>query len=79
MAWISAHFTTATATSPARSPYYMLYGIERIGALADRQTIGRLDWFEKGRSFIRSTQKARRLVGRPPRRRDEHRAGRSCS
>ena len=35
----------------------MLYGIERIGALADRQTIGRLDWFEKGRGFIRGTQK----------------------
>ena len=35
----------------------MLYGIERIGALADRQTIGRLDWFDKGRAFIRSTQK----------------------
>src|SRR5262249_3146553 len=37
---------------------YMLYGIERIGALADRQSIGRLDWFERGRAYIRSKQQS---------------------
>ncbi len=56
MSWISAHFTTTPPTAGI-TPYYMLYGIERMGALADRQTIGRLDWFEKGRGFIRGTQK----------------------
>src|SRR5690348_2228841 len=56
MSWISNHFTTSPPTA-GQTPYYMLYGIERIGALADRQTIGRLDWFEKGRAFIRSTQR----------------------
>jgi hypothetical protein len=56
MSWISAHFTTATPLA-GLTPYYMLYGIERIGALADRQTIGRLDWFERGRAFIRSSQR----------------------
>ena len=40
-----------------QSIYYGLYGIERIGALADRQTLGRADWYEKGRSFIRSSQR----------------------
>jgi hypothetical protein len=54
--WISANFTTQPPRA-GPSPYYMLYGIERIGALADRQTIGRLDWFEKGRAYIRSTQR----------------------
>ncbi len=34
----------------------MLYGVERIGALADKQTLGRVDWYTKGRDFIRSTQ-----------------------
>jgi hypothetical protein len=34
----------------------MLYGIERIGALAEREKIGRVDWYEKGRAFIHSTQ-----------------------
>ena len=63
MSWISAHFTTSPP-SAGLTPYYMLYGIERIGALADRQTIGRLDWFEKGRAFIRVDPEAGRLVGR---------------
>jgi hypothetical protein len=35
----------------------MLYGVERIGALADRETLGRVDWYAKGREFILSTQK----------------------
>ena len=34
----------------------MLYGVERIGALAEKQTLGRVDWYTKGREFIRSTQ-----------------------
>jgi hypothetical protein len=56
MSWISGHFTTAPPAA-GLTPYYMLYGVERIGALADKQSIGRLDWFEKGRAFIRTTQK----------------------
>ncbi len=56
MSWISGHWTTSLPTV-GRTPYYSLYGLERIGALAERQTIGRLDWFEKGRAYIRSTQK----------------------
>jgi hypothetical protein len=57
MSWISGHWTLSVP-AVGRTPYYSLYGIERIGALADRQTIGRLDWFEKGRAYIRSSQKA---------------------
>ena len=52
------NFHPATGRSLGQTPYYMLYGIERIGALADEQTIGRLDWYDKGREFIRSTQQA---------------------
>jgi hypothetical protein len=57
VSWISGHFTTAPPLAGI-TQYYMLYGVERLGALADRQTIGRLDWFERGRSYIRSSQKA---------------------
>jgi hypothetical protein len=57
MGWISANFSP-DKTIAGPSPYYMLYGIERIGALADRQLIGRLDWFERGRAYLRSTQKS---------------------
>jgi hypothetical protein len=55
MAWISANFAFTDAVV-GQTPYYMLYGIERIGALADREKIGRVDWYDKGRTFITSTQ-----------------------
>lgn len=57
MNWISANFNTTNTAIFGNSVYYGLYGIERIGALADRQTIGRIDWFDRGRAYIRSTQK----------------------
>ena len=56
MGWISSHFTTGTSAIVGQTPYYMLYGLERVGALADKQTIGRVDWYAKGRDFIASTQ-----------------------
>ncbi len=57
MSWISANFSPNNPTVTGQTPYYMLYGLERIGALSDRQTLGRLDWYAKGRAFIESTQK----------------------
>lgn len=56
MNWISANFNTNNTAIFGQSVYYGLYGIERIGALSDHQTIGRIDWFERGRAYIRSTQ-----------------------
>lgn len=55
MSWLGANFAPASAIA-GQTPYYMLYGVERIGALADRQTLGRVDWYTKGRDFILSTQ-----------------------
>jgi hypothetical protein len=57
MAWLGANFTTSQAGLIGHSIYYGLYGIERIAALADRQTIGKVDLVEKGRGFIKSSQK----------------------
>jgi hypothetical protein len=59
LAWLSGNFTTA-GNSALIGPtiYYGLYGIERIGALADRDTLGRINWFEQGRQFIVSSQQA---------------------
>ncbi|AMV39287.1 HEAT repeat domain-containing protein [Planctomyces sp. SH-PL62] len=57
MAWIGPRFNTADVRIFGKSIFYGLYGIERIGALADRQAIGRVDWFEKGGAFIRSSQR----------------------
>lgn len=56
MSWISSHFTTSPPAA-GQSPYYMLYGLERIGALSNRKSIGRLDWYERGLNFLHSTQK----------------------
>jgi hypothetical protein len=56
--WLSANFAPANPILAGQSPYYMLYGVERIGALAEKQTLGRVDWYVKGRDFIRSTQKS---------------------
>jgi hypothetical protein len=58
MAWLAANFTT-NGGDPiiGQSAYYGLYGIERIGALAGRQNLGRVDWFEQGSRMIRATQR----------------------
>src|SRR5206468_3627403 len=53
----AANFSTSGNTASNQSVYYGLYGIERIGALADRQTLGRVDWFEQGRAYILRTQR----------------------
>ncbi len=58
IAWIAGNFVLNSKVSAIQSSNYGLYGIERIGALADRQTIGRVDWFAKGRDFLQSTQGA---------------------
>ncbi|HKI18768.1 MAG TPA: hypothetical protein VKA15_12855 [Isosphaeraceae bacterium] len=55
LGWISANFNPASLPAVGQTPYYMLYGIERIGALADRDKIGRVDWYERGRAYITST------------------------
>jgi hypothetical protein len=57
IAWLSSNFAPGNPTLAGQTPYYMLYGVERIGALAEKQTLGRVDWYAKGRDFIRATQK----------------------
>ncbi len=56
--WLAANFAPGNPALAGQTPYYMLYGVERIGALADRQALGKVDWYAKGRDFIRSTQEA---------------------
>jgi hypothetical protein len=58
LSWLSANFALSSVVVAGQTPYYMLYGLERIGALADRQTIGKVDWYARGREFILSTQRA---------------------
>ncbi len=58
IAWLASNFTTSDTNRIGQSIYYALYGLERVAAFAERDTIGRADILEKGRSFIRSSQKA---------------------
>ncbi|GAC1464516.1 MAG: hypothetical protein NVSMB9_03250 [Isosphaeraceae bacterium] len=55
--WLGANFTTGSDSVIGQSAYYALYGIERIGALADKQALGRVNWFDQGRQFIQSRQR----------------------
>jgi hypothetical protein len=57
MAWLGGNYTTTQTSLIGQSIYYGLYGIERVAALADRQTMGRVDLMEKGRAFIKSSQR----------------------
>ncbi len=56
MSWLSANFAPNNPALAGQSPYYMLYGVERIGALAEKTSLGKVDWYTRGREFIRSTQ-----------------------
>jgi hypothetical protein len=56
MSWISRNFVPTNSTVFGSSPYYGLYGIERIGALAGRNNLGGVDWYQVGGQFIVSTQ-----------------------
>lgn len=58
IAWLTANYTTTDSIRIGQSIYYGLYGLERVAAFADRQTLGRIDVLEKARSYIRSTQQA---------------------
>jgi hypothetical protein len=58
IAWLGRNFVLNQAAVVGKTPYYALYGMERIGALADRETLGGVDWFTQGLRFVTSTQKA---------------------
>ncbi len=54
--WLTTNFTTINPTVIGQSPFYGLYGIERVGAFAGRENLGRSNWFEVGAQFITSKQ-----------------------
>ena len=58
VAWMGRSFTLGTGEIVGRTPYYFLYGLERIGALTNKDSLGGVNWFEQGRRFIQASQKA---------------------
>jgi hypothetical protein len=60
MAWLQVHFSVTTNPGhPAGSHHlYYLYGLERMGMLADRRFIGSHDWYKEGAELLLSKQTA---------------------
>ncbi len=56
--WIARNFSLTNMPIVGQTPFYYLYGVERIGALAEKDTMGNVDWFDVGRQFILSKQNA---------------------
>lgn len=55
--WLSKNFTTGENRAViGPSTLYALYGIERVGALAGRDSLGRVDWYERGAQYLTSSQ-----------------------
>jgi HEAT repeats len=52
LAWLATNYKTTSSPAFGPSLYYGLYGLERIGALADRESLGGADWYETGRKAI---------------------------
>jgi hypothetical protein len=56
MQWLAGNYVPANPRVMGPSTFYGLYGIERVGSLSDKATIGRGDWYERGKAFILSSQ-----------------------
>ncbi len=55
--WIGSNYTTSAGSNLiGQTVYYMLYGVERAGALAKSDRIGNLDWYGAGRQYLLSSQ-----------------------
>ncbi len=58
IAWLGSHFKLSTTDEMmGLSVYYGLYGVERVGGLAEKNALGSNDWFEVGRQFLATNQK----------------------
>jgi hypothetical protein len=56
LAWIGSHFKPGDNNAMGDSNYYGLYGVERIGALINKDRIGGVNWYDVGRQFVTSSQ-----------------------
>ena len=54
MNWVAAHFNFASPT--AKSKFYNVYGIERLGRLSGQRFIGPHDWYREGCEFLIRSQ-----------------------
>lgn len=53
-AWIAGNFLPREGKD--KSPFYGIYGLERVGSLLGQPQIGGVDWFDAGSQFLMSKQ-----------------------
>ena len=58
VSWLSSHYNGGASSAMGQTPYYGLYGIERVIAFWPQQPFkpGGRDWFAEGKTFIESSQ-----------------------
>jgi hypothetical protein len=54
--WLARGFVVDNDKLMGQSTFYGLYGVERFGALAERDTLGSTRWFEAGAKYITTHQ-----------------------
>jgi hypothetical protein len=54
--WLNSHFSGSDRTVVGPTLSYSMYGIERVGALAERDTLGGVDWYERGLARVLAAQ-----------------------
>ena len=54
--WIGRNFTVSKDAIVGQSVYYGMYGLERLAALADRDSINQGDWYDRGLKYILANQ-----------------------
>lgn len=56
LAWIGSHYKPGDLVAMGDSNYYGLYGVERVGALVNKDRFGSVNWYDVGRQFVQGTQ-----------------------
>jgi len=58
LAWLDTNFKPGENTGAGRGwLLYYLYGVERVGAFADRDTFNSMNWYQEGARFLLKQQK----------------------
>jgi hypothetical protein len=58
LAWLEENYTVRSNPGSGSSPFYYLYGMERVGALLESDKIGPFDWYRDGAEVLLESQKA---------------------
>src|SRR5581483_8101519 len=57
LAWLGKNFALGNTPIAGLSVYYGMYGIERVAARADKDMLGKIDWFRQGRDYLLKSQR----------------------